>query len=906
MELDPVRWARIEAVFADAAEMAPDDRLPFLDRACCDDTGAPDLALRDEVLALLKLDDEATAFFEDGLQKVVAPTPPAAEPGERVGPWRLVREVGRGGMGAVWLAERADGDFRQRAAIKVVRRGLGEDAIERFRGERQILADLDHPHIAKLLDGGVTEDGRPYLALEFIEGEPITDYADRHSLGINDRLALFAEVAHAVGYAHQNLVVHRDLKPSNVLVARGPDGKARPTLLDFGIAKLLDESEPDLDQTRTGTWLLTPDYAAPEQVSGGAITTATDVYGLGVVLYQLLAGRRPVRVGRGSPAKIERAIVESVPLRPSDAVGSPEASGGDPSGDGAAPDRAPEAVARRRGVTSAALRRRLRGDLDRIALKALRKEPGRRYHSAEAFARDVERHLEGLPVEARPDTLGYRFRKFARRHRAVVWASGVVILAIVAIASVATWAAREAGRERDRALASSQMLIDVFGDVDPDQTGGREVSALALLDLTSERMRTGLRGDDRTRAAMEAAMGKVYGNLGEFERAEALQRSALETRRRLFDSGHPDVLQSQADLALLFARQSRYTEAERLLDGALDEAERALPPAHPATGALRHAIGVNLTQQGRFAEAEPHLLRALRIRNRTLGDTAAAVAHSTAALGGLYRRQGRLDEAEALYRTAADRYRDLFGADNPRLGSALNEIGVIRKNGGDYRGAEPFYRQALAIFEAAYGERHPEYALALSNLGLLLKDRAVLLGGARSASGADLLDEAEPLILRSLDIYRDLHGDSHLRVAHTEAHVGHLYLARFQGREAERWFRQSLATHDRAETPPLHTGRPYPLTGLGEALLLRGRAAEAEAPLREALAIREQATPGHWRIAEAQSALAECLLRLGDIATARGLLQAAERRMGRGDGEFARLAVATAERRRMLEAARAR
>ncbi|MEL6615209.1 MAG: tetratricopeptide repeat protein, partial [Bacteroidota bacterium] len=869
MELDPVRWARIEAVFADAAEMAPGDRLSFLDRACCDDTGAPDLALRDEVLALLRLDDEATAFFEDGLQKVVAPSPPAAEPGERVGPWRLVREVGRGGMGAVWLAERADGDFRQRAAIKVVRRGLGEDAIERFRAERQILADLDHPHIAKLLDGGVTDDGRPYLALEFIEGEPITDYADRHRLGINDRLVLFAEVAHAVGYAHQNLVVHRDLKPSNVLVARGPDGRARPTLLDFGIAKLLDESEPDLDQTRTGTWLLTPDYAAPEQVSGGAITTATDVYGLGVVLYQLLAGRRPVRVGRGSPAEIERAIVEGVPLRPSDAAGSPEdrpsapggelASGGAPSGDGAAPDddRSPEAVARRRGLAPAALRRRLRGDLDRIALKALRKEPGRRYHSAEALARDVERHLEGLPVEARPDTVGYRFRKFARRHRAVVWASGVVLLAIVAVASVATWAAREAARERDRALASSQMLIDVFGDVDPDQTGGREVSALALLDLTSERMRTGLRGDDRTRAAMEAAMGKVYGNLGEFERAEALQRSALETRRRLFSPGHPDVLQSLADLALLLARQSRYDEAERLLDGALDEAERELQPAHPATGAIRHAIGVNLTEQGRFAEAEPHLLRALRIRNRTLGDTAAAVAHSTAALGGLYRRQGRLDEAEALYRTAADRYRALFGDDNPRLGSALNEIGVIRKNGGDYRGAEPFYRQALAIFEAAYGQRHPEYALALSNLGLLLKDRAILIGGSRSASGAALLDEAEPMLMRSLDIYRDLHGDSHLRVAHTEAHVGHLHLARGHGRQAEQWFRQSLATHDRAETPALHTARPYPLTGLGEALLLRGRASDAEAPLREALAVREQATPGHWRIAEAQSALSE-------------------------------------------------
>jgi serine/threonine-protein kinase len=268
-------------------------------------------------------------------------------------------------------------------------------------------------------------------------------------------------------------------------------------------------------------------------------------------------------------------------------------------------------------------------------------------------------------------------------------------------------------------------------------------------------------------------------------------------------------------------------------------------------------------------------------------------------MGQLLRRQGRLNEAEAQYRIAATRYRALFGDDNPRLGSALNEIGVIRKNGGDYRGAEPFYRQALAIFESAYGERHPEYALALSNLALLLKDRAILLDG-----DPDLLDEAEPMLMRSLEIYRDLHGDHHLRVAHTEAHVGMLHLARGHGREAERWFRQSLATHDRADTPALHSARPYPMTGLGEALLLRGRAAEAEPILREALRIRETSTPGHWRIAEAQSALAEDLIRLGRLEEADRLLSAAERRMQEGDGEFARLAKATAARREMLTARR--
>ncbi|OZC03988.1 serine/threonine-protein kinase [Rubricoccus marinus] len=900
MELDPDRWARIEAVFADAAEMPPPERRSFLDRACLDTHGVPDVALRDEVLALLSLDDEATAFFGAGIARVVAPEASAAERGQRVGPWRLVREVGHGGMGAVWLAERAEGDFQQTAAIKLVHPGRSAEVIERFCAERRILAGLSHPHISRLLDGGVTDDGRPYLALEYVEGEPITDFCDARGLGVEARLTLFVQVARAVAYAHQNLVVHRDLKPSNVLVtapreASGASGPPQPKLLDFGIAKLLDT--PETDQTRTGAWVLTPAYAAPEQVSGGAITTATDVYGLGVLLYELLAGHRPIEVGHRSPAEIERAIVETIPAPPSRAHESrPERTPGERGPGKPASGESPQrAIARQRQATPERLRRRLRGDLDRIVLKALRKEPGRRYLSAGDLARDIERHLQGLPVEARPDTLGYRVRKFAGRHRVGAAAAAVVLASILAVASAATWAAGEAAQERDRALASSQMLLDLLGDVDPDQTGGREVSALALLDRTAERLRTGLRGDDRTRASVEASIGKMYGHLGEFERAEALQRSALATRQRLFAPAHPDVLQSQADLALLFSSQSRYGEAEALLAGAIGDGERALGPEHPAVASLHHAMGVNLTQEGRFTEAEPHLITALAVRQRALGDTAAAVAHTTAALGSLWRRQGRLEEAETTYRLAADRYRALFGPDNPRLGSALNEIGVIRKNGGDYEGAEPFYRQALSIFKAAYGERHPEYALALSNLGLLIKDRAVLLGGDEA-----LLAEAEPLLIRSLAIYRDLHGDDHLRVGHTEAHIGMLHLARGHGREAERWFRQSLATHDRAATPALHTARPYPLTGLGESLLLRGQVAEAEAPLREALSIREQATPGHWRIAEAQSALAECLWRLNQREVARALLQAAERRMRSGDGEFARLAIATAERSRVM------
>ncbi len=871
-------WRRVEAVFSEAADLPAEARPAFLDGACRTADGEPDADLRQRVEDLLDADAEAEAFFE-------APPPRRLE---RVGPWRLVDRVGRGGMGEVWRAERADGRYEQTAAVKLVRAGLAPRLEARFLAERQILARLDHPAIGRLLDGGVAEDGRPWLAMEFVEGEPITAYCDHHRLSVDDRLALFRSVCDAVQSAHRKLVVHRDLKPSNVLVTATPEGP-RVKLLDFGIAKLIAE-DGDAPETAPDLRMMTPEYAAPEQVAEGDITTATDVYALGVLLYELLTGRRP-HADAGGRHAIEQAILDTEPVRPSDAV--THATAGHPA---TRPPSGRPGSGPLRATTPERLRRRLRGDLDRIVMKALRKEPERRYDSAAALGADVGRHLRGLPVEARPHTARYRASRFVRRHRTGVAVSVLSLAVVLGAAGVALREADRASEERDRAVRATTLLTDLLGDVDPDETGGRQVAAVDLLDRTSARLRSGLRDDPWTRAAVEAALGKVYGNLGLFDRAEALQRDALRVRVALGGAGHPDALESAADLATLLTQSSRYAEGEAVLEHALASGVEALGPSAPAVAAVRRAVGLNLVHQGRFAEAEPHLRRAMADVERALGPDHVQTAHAHAAMGALLRRQGRLVDAEVAYQRAAALYRAHYGPESARLGSVLNELGVVVKNQGDYLRGQTYYRQALGIFEATYGEAHPETALALSNLALVYKDRAIVSGDEA------LLQRAAPLLDRSLTTFRRLHGEDHLRVAHTEAHLGMLALAEGDAVAAEGWFRRSLATHDVARTPALHSARPYPMTGLGTALVHTGRAAEAVPVLRAALRIREASTPGHWRIAEAQSALAEAYTALGRTLQADSLLALAEARIALGDGEFGPLTLLTRQRRAALAA----
>lgn len=447
--MTPENWQHVKALFHEALELASDQRAIFLSEAC-----ANDATLREQVESLIRSHEEAGDFinepaFIDSDAEWLAADEPDALTGQRIGHYEIMREVGRGGMGTVYLAARADELFDKQVAIKVIKRGMDtEFVLRRFTRERQVLASLDHPNIAKLLDGGVTEDGLPYFVMEYIEGTPINEYCDAHKLSVIERLRLFRLVCAAVTYAHQNLIVHRDLKPSNILVTRN----GTPKLLDFGIAKLLNPELPTetADHTATALRLMTPEYASPEQVRGEAITTASDVYSLGVLLYELLTGHRPYRLRRRVREEVVKAVCEQEPERPSAAVSRVEEF---PS---IAVNEAPimltpERVATTRDTQPERLRRRLVGDLDNIILKAMRKEPARRYASAEQLSEDIRRHLEGLPVTALPDTFAYRSSKFIQRHKAVVIAAALVLLTLIAGTAATAWQAHRTNVERARA-----------------------------------------------------------------------------------------------------------------------------------------------------------------------------------------------------------------------------------------------------------------------------------------------------------------------------------------------------------------------------------------------------------------------------------------------------------------------
>jgi non-specific serine/threonine protein kinase/serine/threonine-protein kinase len=421
--MTPERWSRVKSLFQAALDLPPAEREPMLRRRC-----ERDPELLSEVLTLLER-HRTDSFLETPAAEVAAAAEEAPEAaGLRIGSYRVEREIGRGGMGAVYLAVRDDDEYRKEVAVKLVKRGMDADhVVRRFRNERQILAQLDHPGIAKLLDGGTTEDGRPYLVMELVHGEPITRYSESRGLGLGSRLELFRRVCGAVQYAHQNLVVHRDLKPSNILVT----GEGHPKLLDFGIAKILDPTSGGDEATVTAMRMLTPEYGSPEQVRGRPITTASDVYSLGVLLYELLAGRRPYRLATHAPEEVARAVCEQEPDRPSTATGN----------------------------------RRLVGDLDTIVMKALQKEPGRRYGSVEQLSEDVRRYLVGLPVLARPDTVGYRAAKFVWRHRTGVAAAALATVSLLGGLGATLWQARVAEAERQRAEAERARAQKRFEDV---------------------------------------------------------------------------------------------------------------------------------------------------------------------------------------------------------------------------------------------------------------------------------------------------------------------------------------------------------------------------------------------------------------------------------------------------------
>jgi eukaryotic-like serine/threonine-protein kinase len=642
--------------------------------------------------------------------------------GKTIGPYRVISPLGQGGMGSVWLAERADGLFARRIALKLVHRSLEAAATERFARERQILAGLDHPHIARLLDAGFTEDGQPYLALEYVEGQPLTTYCDAHALDLRGRIELFLQVVGAVQFAHANLVVHRDLKPANILVTA--DGKAR--LLDFGIAKLIAEGHVDDSAlTQVAGRAFTPDYASPEQILGAPVTTSSDIYALGVVLYELVCGTRPYQLKRDSRGALEDAILTADPIKPSQVP-------------------IPEVVARARSTSARKLHRELAGDLDTILFKALKKKPAKRYRTADAFGNDLQRHLRGEPVLARPDSRAYHLRKFVTRNKWAVGGATVTALALAAGTAVSLWQANvardhavAAQREATKAKVVQDFLLDIFRmnsveQRDPEKA--RQTTARALLDLGAKRVHEGLKNAPEAQNEVLDTLANMYAQLGLPDEAAKHHRQRIEVARRAYGANDPRV----AEALLSYAEATLDSPQRAQTLAVLDETRRVMDSAGDFTSETRgqlltlYALANSYTSIGEMRRYADDAVAFFRKHYPDTLKVPLALQVAARARSSL----GEFEAAETLYReTLAEVRRRDAGASAyaivPLVGIALSRAAL-----GDVAQAERHYREALAVSLERNGPNHGETLQSEVKLG------AYLHATSRRVEGRRLLESA--------------------------------------------------------------------------------------------------------------------------------------------------------------------
>ncbi|MGH9379026.1 MAG: tetratricopeptide repeat protein [Thermoanaerobaculia bacterium] len=729
--MNPERWARLQELLSAAWELPEAERRAFLDLEC------GDAELKREAESILAAEEGSETFLGSlaeavGLRGDDEPQAPLS--GRRIGSYRLLEPLGRGGMGVVYLAERADGAFEQQVAIKLLAMGLaGREGHDRFVAERQILAGLEHPAIARLLDGGVTGDGTPYFVMERVAGERIDTWCDGRRSGIRERIELLCRVCEAVEYAHRRLIVHRDLKPANVLVTEDGD----PKLLDFGVAKLLTDVDAEATRGRTVA-PLTPAWAAPEQLTGGAVTTATDTYALGALAYHLLVGVPPYDETEPTlAAALKRLRAE--PPSPSRRYGG-------------LPEDQQAEIARARGTTPSELRRRLAGDLDAVLLRALAPEPERRYGSAGALAADLEAHLTGRLVAARPPSFGYRLARFVGRHRLAVASTSVMALLLISLVVASVRSALHNRRlaervtaERDRAEEVTAFLVELFELSEPARARGRDITARELLARGDERIRTRLADQPETRAAMLAALGRVYRRLGEPERAAGHLQEAVRIYRRLAVNGAPQVPDLLQEAGAARATQTRWREAEAFLREAL-RGHRALHgPRDPRVADTLALLGqVLVASVTRYEEAERILRRALALQRQIYGERDHRVASTLVHLGLAAGHQGRFDEVEELLLEGAAIYRERPEEVTSEYAFALRMLGNIAIFRREYETAEEIVREGLQVFDTFFGPDHYETAGMLYVAAELENERGELAAAERHIRRAATILEAPP------------------------------------------------------------------------------------------------------------------------------------------------------------------
>ncbi len=842
-----LRKRTLQQILEEAQTLPPGEQLRFIRAACSDDSAG--IEAEQEQLS-------RQGWFEpaEPIDLTVVRDPA----GQMIGPYRLVRSLGRGGMGEVFLAERADDQFRQKVAIKLVRQGLLSRHIEgRLRQERQILASLDHPNIARLYDGGATPDGTPYIVMEYIDGEPLDLYCDRRKLTIEQRLRLFITVCSAVHRAHQSLIVHRDLKPSNILVTN--DGV--PKLLDFGIAKMLDDRAlmHTMAVTQEDVRVMTPDHASPEQVRGDIISTASDVYVLGVLMYELLCGYKPFALHGRRLAELERAICEDLPPTLSTVIASAEKQN----------DSGIVEVATQRSVSVMKLRRELGGDLENIVTMAMRKEPDRRYSSAAQLASDVERYLDGLPVLARPDSWRYRTEKFVRRHKLGVGLSAALVAMLVGFTvtvymqslriekerDVAEAERKVAESERERAEAVSAFLIESFKVVDPFAHGGNSITARQILDHGATRITRELSAQPATKAAVLDTIGSAYLGLGLPEQAQPLIEQGLSLRRELFGNESALVARSLYSLNRVYEQKGDLTAAERLARESLAIDRQHTGDSSVETAGSQCRLGVIKKTQGELAAAEKLLQSCLDIRRARLGpyDAELTIPLDNLAYIAMHRADHLL--ARKYLTEALEIDRRSRSEEHPQYIRHLVRLATVTHDVGETKEAEQLFRRAVALSQRVLGPEHPETIDTLSTMGLFLME-------------TERLDEAQQVFTQVLEANRRVRGPTHSYVGNDLENLGRLAYRRNEFARAEQYFNDALRIY-REKLPPTHGFIATTLTLLGRTQLELQRPKEAQRSLTEAVeAWRVEYGENSSGYANASAALARSQALQGNYADA--------------------------------------
>jgi serine/threonine protein kinase len=802
-------WIRVEKLFYETLELEPGQRSAFLDQQCGDD-----LALRREVESLLDYSDKSLDFLHERIQQTASHlSGDAPSAGSEVGAYRLIRVLGEGGMGKVYLATRADELYRQEVAIKLMRTGsrLSRAMLLRFSAERQILANLNHPNIARLFDGGITSDGLPYLVMEYVDGVPIDEYCLRNQLSVNERLKLFSVVCAAVEYAHQNLVVHRDIKPRNILVT----GEGEPKLLDFGIAKLLDRDSEAPALTQTAERVLTPEYASPEQIRGDLITTSTDVYGLGMLLYELLAGSRPFQLEKQNPLEAMRIVCEETPEPPS------------------------KRIAAHSGSWNSKIR--LNDDLDHIVLMALRKEPERRYATASQMSADITAFMSGLPVAARTGTFRYRSAKFVRRHKTAVAGAVIFLLTLAGFSSAMAALARRAQRQAVIARQAEQtaqaintflrndLLAQASTDTQSESNAKPDphLEVRTALDRAAARLSGKFDTQPEVEAAIRDTIGQTYYDLGLYAPAQTQLELAVKLYRQALGVESPKTLGAMNDLASATSHFGQYAQAEALLIQTLEVQRRVLGAEHPDTLNSMNALGNAYYMLGKYPQAEALHKQTLEVRRRVLGPENRDTRLSMYNLAQAYIAEGRYAEAEAILNHVVELDRKALGLDHQNTQGAMTELAVVYNLEGKCAQAEELASDTLAIRRRVLGPEHPETLMSM----IALTDNLRCEGKYA---------QAEALSSQALELERRIRGPQNVYTLIAMERLASVYTSLGKFRQAEALF-GSLLEVSRQVLGPQH---PYTLgflSDLADMYQRSGKYALAEAYAAQALSGRRKA-----------------------------------------------------------------